>query len=129
MARQRSVTPSSPWPATDLGRRAVDGRGEEKKGEEDERRRKKRRGEEKEEARSVSWACAYDPQAGGSRAPHSPRAPPHNRPPALRVANPSRLLARRPRLPSPRLPPAPISILLAEVAPAFSCSRRIIAHR
>jgi hypothetical protein len=44
----------------------------------------------------------------------------------LRLPNPSRLLARRPRLPSPRLPLAPISILLAEAAPASSsCSRRI----
>uniref|UniRef100_A0A0E0HCU1 Guanine nucleotide-binding protein alpha subunit n=1 Tax=Oryza nivara TaxID=4536 RepID=A0A0E0HCU1_ORYNI len=48
----------------------------------------------------------------------------------LRLPNPSRLLARRPRLPSPRLPLAPISILLAEVAPASSCSRRtrILIH-
>uniref|UniRef100_A0A0D9ZXW2 Uncharacterized protein n=1 Tax=Oryza glumipatula TaxID=40148 RepID=A0A0D9ZXW2_9ORYZ len=43
----------------------------------------------------------------------------------LRLPNPSRLLARRPRLPSPRLPLALISILLAEVAPASFCSRRI----
>uniref|UniRef100_A0A0D3G601 Uncharacterized protein n=1 Tax=Oryza barthii TaxID=65489 RepID=A0A0D3G601_9ORYZ len=40
----------------------------------------------------------------------------------LCLPNPSRLLARRPRLPSPRLP---ISILLAEVTPASSCSCRI----
>uniref|UniRef100_A0A0E0EHN4 Uncharacterized protein n=1 Tax=Oryza meridionalis TaxID=40149 RepID=A0A0E0EHN4_9ORYZ len=44
--------------------------------------------------------------------------------------NPSRLLARRPRLPSPRLPLAPISILLAERwRPASSFFHRIVARR